>query len=115
MAQHNWPVQKQPYWLKMKAIYTPEHMLNMLGAAQKIQHQQIQNGTHWGMQALAAPIEMENAHCLNCKDKRDFVVEGTDEHKNGALRKYGTCPECGSGLSKYTPGKNRKWGKDKKE
>jgi hypothetical protein len=41
--------------------------------------------------------EVLAGHCLNCKTKRAFVVEGEEKMKNGAIRKYGTSQENGCG------------------
>lgn len=41
--------------------------------------------------------EVLAGHCLTCKTKRGFVVEGEDTMKNGVTRKYGTSQEPGCG------------------
>lgn len=53
------------------------------------------------------PPEVLAGHCLNCKTKRAFVVEGEEKMKNGAIRKYGTSqePGCGHKMSHIVSGK----------
>jgi hypothetical protein len=40
--------------------------------------------------------------------KRQFKVEGEQEMKNGAIRKYGKCVDCGRGLSRFVSKKDAK-------
>lgn len=49
------------------------------------------------------PPELAEAHCHGCKEKKIFQVEGTDQMKNGALRKYGTAV-CGHKVSVFAKG-----------
>lgn len=53
------------------------------------------------------PQEVLEGHCLSCRTKRPFIVEGEDKMPNGAIRKYGTSghPECGHKISHLVSGK----------
>lgn len=57
--------------------------------------------------AAAEQPEMLEGHCLTCKTKRPFAVEGEDKMPNGAIRKYGTSghPDCGHKVSHFVSGK----------
>jgi hypothetical protein len=51
--------------------------------------------------------EVLAGHCLNCKTKRAFKVEGEQKLTNGAIRKYGKSEEagCGHQISHIVSGK----------
>jgi len=53
--------------------------------------------------AGADPVELREAHCLTCGDKKNFQVEGEETMKNGAIRKYGK-GACGHKLSAFVSG-----------
>jgi hypothetical protein len=55
-------------------------------------------------EAGAEPVELREAHCHACGEKKAFQVEGTDTMSNGALRKYGK-GACGHKLSTFVSGK----------
>lgn len=54
--------------------------------------------------AGADPIELREAHCHGCGEKKNFQVEETETMKNGALRKSGK-GVCGHKLSTFVSGK----------
>ena len=49
------------------------------------------------------PIELLEAHCHGCKEKKTFQPEGEEKMKNGAIRKYGK-GVCGHTLSTFVSG-----------
>lgn len=58
------------------------------------------------------PIEMMEGHCMSCPreeggkfKKHIFQVEGQETMKNGAIRKYGKCPN-GHAISHLVSGKS---------
>jgi hypothetical protein len=55
-------------------------------------------------EAGAEPVELREAHCHACGEKKAFQVEGTDTMANGALRKYGK-GACGHKVSTFVSGK----------
>jgi len=52
----------------------------------------------------ADPVELREAHCHACGEKKAFQVEGEEVMKNGAIRKHGT-GACGHKVSTFVSGK----------
>lgn len=53
---------------------------------------------------MADEPEILEGHCLKCKGKKKFQVEGKEKTKNGAMRKWGKCmePGCNTMMSVFT-------------
>jgi hypothetical protein len=94
-----------------KRMYRAEHMRQGIAAMTRIQQAMDPDGKLMakripGAEELfaAPPPEVLEAHCLACKGKKNFTVEGEEKMKNGTLRKYGKS-DCGHSLSLFVSGK----------
>lgn len=92
-------------------IYTAEDIKGGIRAVTRL-HQQAFNWVQPAAQMMEKspdPVETAEGHCLGCKQKRQFEVQGTAQMPNGAQRKYGTCPEadCGQTISTFVGGLER--------
>lgn len=57
-------------------------------------------------EAGAEPVELREAHCHACGEKKAFQVEGEEVMKNGAIRKHGK-GACGHSVSTFVSGKEK--------
>ena len=87
------------------------HAGHMAGGVHLVAEQAIKEAPQRLAAHLAPPTaeeqpEILEAHCLGCKTKRQFQVEGEDKMKNGATRKYGKCSGdgCGRTISTFVKG-----------
>lgn len=101
-----------------KRMYDADTISNAVGVTAKI-HQKLYPMGHQPMSgqgsAESVPMAMETmeGHCLgsSCRDgdgkpsKKTFNVEGEEKMKNGTIRKYGKCPDCGTNISHLISGK----------
>lgn len=108
-ARQGWD---QPGAVK-KRLYNADDIAHGVQVTAKIREQMIPLEHAQRMQALTSPPvgaapqpEMLEGHCVNCKTRRPFTVEGEETMKNGAVRKYGkgTHPDCGHRMSKFVSG-----------
>lgn len=96
--------------------YTAQHMREGIASVAKLQqHVMKQAPMSAGPLKALAPnpaaaaaeeAEVLAGHCLSCKTKRAFTVEGEQRMKNGAIRKYGTSKEdgCNHKVSHFVSG-----------
>jgi hypothetical protein len=102
-----------------KRLYTAEHIAGGVKTVAKLQQRVLQEApmSSGPLAQLAPPPpaaagaeaeqpEVLAGHCLTCKTKRGFTVEGEEKMKNGAIRKYGTSTEqgCGHRVSHFVSG-----------
>jgi hypothetical protein len=99
-----------------KRPYTAEHIAAGVQTVAKLQQHVLSEApmSFGPLAALAPPPpgdpgeqpEVLAGHCLTCKTKRGFTVEGEEKMKNGAIRKYGTSTEngCGHRVSHFVSG-----------
>lgn len=98
-----------------KRVYNANHVVDGVRTVAKLQQRVLQedpmsSGPLAALKPQPAPAgeepEVLAGHCLTCKTKRAFVVEGEDKMDNGAIRKYGTSQEtgCGHKVSHFVSG-----------
>ena len=98
--------------------YTADHIRAGIASVAKLQQHVMRQApmSAGPLKALAPPppaataaaeeAEVLAGHCLSCKTKRAFTVEGEQKMKNGAIRKYGTSKEdgCNHKVSHFVSG-----------
>ena len=92
-------------------VYTAEHIAKGVKTVAALQAKAVSMAPHkFGpMAALQEETqpqpELMKAHCLGCKTKKEFAVEGKEKMKNGTVRHYGKCTGgCGQTISTFVSG-----------
>jgi hypothetical protein len=85
-----------------RRIFTADHIAQGVGMVTELQQEALKVAPNMSGPMSRVPLAVPMAdetetlegHCLTCKGKQQFQVEGEQKMKNGAIRKYG---KCGSG------------------
>jgi hypothetical protein len=88
-----------------RRLYRKEHVAEGVKAVAELQNKVMEQApTSAGPMAALAPKpapagaepqELLEGHCLGCGEKKPFMVEGEQQMKNGAVRKFGKCSGAG--------------------
>lgn len=99
---------------KPKRFFSAEHIANGVKAVGKLQQKALaiaptMAGPMARVPTTPPPEEMPEVlegHCMGCKGKSKFEVEGEEKMKNGAIRKYGKCQAdgCGGKMNLFVSG-----------
>lgn len=87
---------------KPRRLYTAHDMAKSVGLISDLRQKSF-DYVPMATQAMG-PVPTHEGHCIGCKTKKTFNIEGTDQMKNGAVRHYGACPDCGKTVSAFAAG-----------